>query len=592
MLRLTDASIAPFLAVFLPACSLTIDTKPDGLITAGAPGIAGGAVSNSRVLGGGGGANSAAGASPVGASTAVAGATSTVPYGGGGLGGGDTGGVGATAPITVAGGTGATGGMTATGGRTATGPCTDEGCACTGTATTACNDCGTRACNAATQRWGACSAPQDPAATQCAGAATLQTCGSDGRWVNTACVNPDATNCSVSCVKEATSSICKVSANDADTDGHLAKACTSAPGDDCDDANNAVYPGAIEACDGVDNDCNGKADLNDGFSLSGAAYEEPQVVGDLEWGPSINKFAVITAGGAAFFGTLARTTGMAHFTEWNSAASVDVSGSGIYGRIAWVPARQTFVFSYSAVAMGSNHYVSDMNAQGAVSERYPGASGSVAARTAGDVLIVDTASVYSFDGSTPTTPITFNAPVYSPRIAAAGDKAAVIGTDTGTTVKWLRITESLSAGAWSQLTDAGRFPDIASVSNGYAVAWGTTTGFDYQVMNSADGAVVCGPTHVPTTAVERLAIAGTQHGTLVITVAENSGPVRLFRFNASCSLVDEVLLDETSTSNDDYGARLPFIAVGGGYVAVAWTYDESGIGQRSKTRVFGERLCN
>ena len=42
-------------------------------------------------------------------------------------------------------------------------------------------------------------------------------------------------------------------ARDADHDGHPV-------GEDCDDANDAVHPGAIEACDGVDNDCDGTVD--------------------------------------------------------------------------------------------------------------------------------------------------------------------------------------------------------------------------------------------------------------------------------------------------------------------------------------------
>jgi hypothetical protein len=49
---------------------------------------------------------------------------------------------------------------------------------------------------------------------------------------------------------------------DADGDGHMAMSCG---GDDCDDNNPDAYPGAVESCDGIDENCDGRADrLPDG----------------------------------------------------------------------------------------------------------------------------------------------------------------------------------------------------------------------------------------------------------------------------------------------------------------------------------------
>jgi len=49
--------------------------------------------------------------------------------------------------------------------------------------------------------------------------------------------------------------------DDRDGDGYLDAACG---GDDCDDSNSAIYPGAVEVCtDGVDNNCNGQVDCSE-----------------------------------------------------------------------------------------------------------------------------------------------------------------------------------------------------------------------------------------------------------------------------------------------------------------------------------------
>jgi len=61
---------------------------------------------------------------------------------------------------------------------------------------------------------------------------------------------------------------CKHADTDADGDGHAAKRCG---GDDCNDELSSAYPGAAEACNGKDDDCDGKPDNGLGCVLGSAA---------------------------------------------------------------------------------------------------------------------------------------------------------------------------------------------------------------------------------------------------------------------------------------------------------------------------------
>jgi len=66
-------------------------------------------------------------------------------------------------------------------------------------------------------------------------------------------------------------SIC-TKCEDADKDGHSGKTADCPSGDDCDDSNAAVHPGAAEICtDSVDNDCDGLADGKDEDCRRGAS---------------------------------------------------------------------------------------------------------------------------------------------------------------------------------------------------------------------------------------------------------------------------------------------------------------------------------
>lgn len=81
----------------------------------------------------------------------------------------------------------------------------------------------------------------------------------------------DATNCSPTCTEGASAAVCGVTGKDADGDGQKTNKCAAAPGPDCDDTSNKVYPGATEICDDKDNDCDGSYDENSALGGSSAA---------------------------------------------------------------------------------------------------------------------------------------------------------------------------------------------------------------------------------------------------------------------------------------------------------------------------------
>jgi len=162
------------------------------------------------------------------------------------------------------------------------------------------------------------------------------------------CQNPDSAHCTAVCIEVSGGTTqCRVLGKDADADNHRDAACAQSEdvADDCDDSNKDVFPGATETCDGVDNDCNGTDELDEGAPVSGnaaklvalAAVTWPPAIA---WSPTTKEHGVVFAmdqsGGAEIFFLRMAPDGKKLGVAGSEEVQVsNAPGDGMDPRIAW-----------------------------------------------------------------------------------------------------------------------------------------------------------------------------------------------------------------------------------------------------------------
>ena len=450
------------------------------------------------------------------------------------------------------------------------------------------------------------------------------------------CAAPsDPAHCVIACSVVSGAAQCGTeTAADADGDGHGDAECASAPGDDCDDGNDKVYPGATETCDGLDGDCDGVRDIDEGLPLSGQPFTIAGPLGEdatrprAAWIASAERLGVVweLAGVEARFDVLDATgTAVGSTIELAPAQfdqhGVTIASDGTQFAVAWAGeitgGSQIYLqlFDPEGVAKGAATPIGgpvDFDAEPAI---YADSNGfTVAWKQRHSSGNFDEGMARRLDSNgapiTGAVQLTSAPEIYNPSIAANSSSVAslFLWSGAGLLNNEIRLTlldDSLADVTAAPLTPAVnppqqyQHPKLLSVTTGYFGVWSSANvaaGTLHVTEVSPTGSTICGPVSSSTFAdganVGRAIVAG---DTRLISLYENhdtaAAKVTLARFDDQCNELNsvDVVGAAVQPSPNGLGDRIDVTV--GDRIAVVW--DEIvGANARVRGRIFGKNLCD
>lgn len=406
------------------------------------------------------------------------------------------------------------------------------------------------------------------------------------------CSTTDSVNCEARCRVTNGKASCVVQGKDADKDGYLSKACVTNPGDDCNDANKAIHPGAAELCDRIDNDCNGSIDVNDGVKVSGTN----RPIGDnvrfpyIASAPERSVYAIAYRGkdNAGYFETLDGTGAVKVAPKSFSAdvSDLDIGWGGntfavASGDSAGVLTLQTVssdgIFGTPTTVVTPspgttfNPYIAHTSSGWAVvfTARDFNNVASLNAKTVSDSGVVSPAGLGTklADGA-----------AFDVSLAALNNQL-ILGYVINATVTNI-LTPTFTTQASLGVSGAG--PEIGVGSNEFAIAVKGATSSDLPQFYafSPSGTQKCGPVKFGrSAAVNIFSVVATSKGYL-IGWSSSGNRAEIQEVLSDCSLGQNFTLEESQSSNIE-------IAASSAGFAVVWTGDEG-----ATYRVFGPNFCD